>query len=165
MQQTEIPFRSSRNAAKLGLAFFGGLAIGGALMYLLDPRAGTRRRIVLRDRTGSLLHRSVRLSGKFARHFTNKLGGAIMLAADAARSQGKDSDAKIQARVRSTLGRAITHPRAIDVSVVNGQVTLRGTLAPHLAGVVVRATERVRGVRGVENLIAAPAEEVTPPIQ
>jgi hypothetical protein len=165
MKEIDTPFRSTRNATKLGLAFFGGIAVGTALMYLLDPRAGTRRRIILRDKTGSLLHRSVRLSGKLARHLTNKLGGAIVLATDVARSPGRDSDAKVQARVQSTLGRTITHPRAVGVAVVNGRVTLRGTLAPHLAGIVIRATERVRGVRGVENLIVAPTEEVSPPIQ
>lgn len=165
MQQTEIPYRSTRNTAKLGLVFLGGIAIGTTLMYLLDPRAGTRRRIVLRDKTGSLLHRSVRMSGKLARHLSNKLGGAIAIAADFARSPGIDSDLKVQARIRSTLGRTIPHSRAVDVSVVNGRATLRGTLPPHLAGVVVRATEEVRGVRGVENLIVAPIEEGASPIQ
>lgn len=165
MQQTEIPYRSTRNAAKLGIVFLGGVAIGTTLMYLLDPRAGTRRRIVLRDKTGSFLLRSARLSGKLARHLTNKLGGAVAIAADFARSPGIDSDGKIQARIRSILGRTIAHPRSVDVSVINGRATLRGTLPPHLAGAVVRAAEEVRGVKGVENLIVAPIEEGASPIQ
>ena len=79
--------------------------------------------------------------------------------------EGLDSDAKIEARVRSALGRASKHAHTITVAVNDGRVSLRGPLAAHEAGVVVRATERVRGVKRVENFLTPPLSEGTSPMQ
>jgi hypothetical protein len=52
-------------------------------------------------------------------------------------------------RVRATLGRAVSHPRAIDVRVADGVVTLRGPIIQDEVSRLLRAVERVRGVREV----------------
>jgi osmotically-inducible protein OsmY len=79
--------------------------------------------------------------------------------------EGADSDATIEARVRSALGRATRHAHTITVAVEGGRVSLKGPIAAHEAGVVIRTTERVRGVKGVENLLTPPMSEGTSPVQ
>jgi hypothetical protein len=166
MRPTErYPLRQSQRSVELGITFLGGLAIGGVLMYLLDPRTGTRRRVVLRDKTTSLAYRYARLSGKLVRHLRNKIEGLVSISTDFVRPTGIDSDAKIEARIRSVLGRTVPHPRVISVSVNQGRASLRGTLPPHEAGIAIRAIEDIRGVRGVENLLTAPIESGASPIQ
>ena len=166
MQRTKpYHYRPSKSSVELGIAFLGGVALGSALMYLLDPRTGTRRRGVLKDKTTSLLYHYGRLSGKMTRHVRNKLEGLVSLTADLVRPSGVDSDAKVEARIRSVLGRTILHPRVVSVTVTRGKASLRGTLPPHEAGAVIRATENIRGVQSVENLLVAPIESHASPIQ
>jgi uncharacterized membrane protein len=55
-------------------------------------------------------------------------------------------DTTLVARVRSQMGRAVTHPHAIEVTAHQGYVTLRG---PILAREVPRLLQRVQSVRGV----------------
>ncbi|MGH9173002.1 MAG: BON domain-containing protein, partial [Vicinamibacterales bacterium] len=58
-------------------------------------------------------------------------------------------DGILEARVRSKLGRASSHPGAIGVFSVDGVVTLTGPVLAHERGTVLRAVERVKGVVGV----------------
>lgn len=138
------------------LTLLSGILLGATAMYLLDPRAGPRRRAIVRDKTLSSAHHYGIVRGKLLRHLRNKAEGVFANATNFLRPEGVSSDAKIAARVRSALGRAIPHPRAVGVAVEHGRVTLRGMLVPHEAGLAVLATERVRGVVGIENLITAP---------
>ncbi|MEY4668842.1 MAG: hypothetical protein RL518_1541 [Pseudomonadota bacterium] len=158
------PLRTVRNP-RISLVFLGGIALGASLMYLLEPRSRLRRQAILRDKAISLAHRSRIISGKLSRHLRNRLQGLISITADIVRAEGLDSDAKIEARVRSALGRATQHAHAITVAVERGRVSLKGPLAAHEAGVVIRVAERVRGVRRVENLLTPPMPEGTSPVQ
>ena len=63
---------------------------------------------------------------------------------------GDGSDAVLANRVRTALGRRASPPRAIDVDVVEGCVTLRG---PILRDEVDGVLAVVRGVRGVRELV------------
>lgn len=157
--------RLSKSSVGLGILFFGGVVLGGTLMYLLDPRTGNRRRGILKDKTSSLVYQYAHVSGKVARHLRNKLEGLVSVTTDLVRPAGVDSDAKIEARVRSVLGRTIPHPRAVSISVVGGKAAVRGTLLPHEAGAVIRAVETTRGVQSVENLLVAPLDSQSAPIQ
>jgi osmotically-inducible protein OsmY len=87
------------------------------------------------------------------------------MTADLIKPEGIDSDAKLAARVRSVLGRATRHAHAITVEVHDGKVSLKGPLAAHEAGGVIRVTEGVRGVKRVENLLTPPMPEGTSPVQ
>jgi len=150
---------------KIGVIFVTGIAIGAALTYLFEPRFRSRRQAILRDKTFSFARRSVVLGGKFSRHIRNRLQGLVAVTSDLMMQEGLDSDSKIEARVRSALGRASKHAHTITVAVNDGRVSLRGPLAAHEAGVVVRATERVRGVKRVENFLTPPLSEGTSPMQ
>jgi hypothetical protein len=59
-------------------------------------------------------------------------------------------DWRLVERVRARLGRVVSHPRAIDVHVSNGAVTLIG---PILADEVERVVSAVASVRGVEAVL------------
>jgi osmotically-inducible protein OsmY len=161
----ETSSRFSYQQTRTGLVFLGGVAVGTLIMYLFDPRTGTRRRVVLRDKTSSVARRYARLGARLSRHLRNQLQGIVAVTAGSLRQSGAESDAKIQARVRSVLGRTTPHAHAVDVSVSDGRVSLRGTLPPHEAGFVVRAAELVHGVKKVENLITPPMEPGATPIQ
>lgn len=167
MQPTTERFfkRASFRSPRIGLIFITGVAIGAALTYLLEPRMRLRRRALLRDKTVSFAHQSLALGSKMARHTRNRLQGLIAITSDLFRPEGADSDAKIESRVRSALGRATRHAHSVSVTVDQGKVYLRGSLAPHEAGLVIRATEHVKGVKKVENLLIPPAEQGQSPIQ
>src|SRR6185369_1563146 len=58
-------------------------------------------------------------------------------------------DQVIESRVRACLGRAVSHPGALDLTVLDGRVILRGPVFTYEADHVVRAVRRVPGVREV----------------
>lgn len=150
---------------RVGLVLLTGIAVGATLMYLLEPRTRARRQAIIRDKAVSLVHRSIIVGAKLSRHLRNRMQGILAMTADMVRADTQDIDAKIEARVRSALGRATRHAHSITVSVEDGRVSLKGSLVPHEAGVVIRATERVRGVKRVENLLTPPMAEGTSPVQ
>ncbi|HEU4452528.1 MAG TPA: SRPBCC family protein [Gemmatimonadales bacterium] len=127
-----------------------GLAVGAGAMYLLDPERGARRRSLLRDR-------SVRASrvlgegfGTAARDVRNRSTGA---AASIRSRLHKDvaGDDVIEQRVRSALGRAVSHPGAIRTAVHEGRVFLSGPVLADELDDLLDTVRRVRGVREVEN--------------
>lgn len=146
---------------QLAIGFIAGIAIGTSLMYLLDPRTGNRRRAIVRDKAVHVAKRSTGLAGKSYRHLRNKIEGAIAIVANTLQPQGGVSDRKLLERIRSTVGRTVPRPGAVDFAVHEGRVTVRGYLRPHEAGQVIQAVEAVPGVSGVENQIvdAAAAEQ------
>jgi uncharacterized membrane protein len=68
------------------------------------------------------------------------------------------SDYKIGARVRSRLGRAVSHPSAIWVTVVDGNVTLCGDVLAEEAKGAVAAAKGARGVRSVTDQLNVHAD-------
>jgi hypothetical protein len=63
-------------------------------------------------------------------------------------------DEVLAERVRAALGHHVSHPRAIDVSVRDGAVTLGGHVLTAESQDAQAAVRRVRGVRDVVNLLA-----------
>ena len=153
--KTQQPPAQKPNQSSLlvGLALCGGILLGGGFMYLLDPRTGTRRRAIAKDQVRSFVRRSTRQSFRTLRHVANKMTGIIAEATNAIRSEGSASDKKILDRVRSTLGRTIEHPHAVDIAVHEGRVILRGQLKPHEVGQVMSALKKTPGVSSIDNQI------------
>jgi uncharacterized membrane protein len=60
-------------------------------------------------------------------------------------------DEVMHERIRSAIGRVVSHPGAIAVSVSEGRVTLRGHALTDEVDELIRQVERVRGVREVDN--------------
>ncbi len=126
------------------------LGIGAAAMYLFDPVAGRRRRGLLRDQLISLNHDLQDFLDKGVRDLQNKTKGFFAeVGHSLARTPG-DSDV-IAERVRSVMGHYVNDPHAIEVSVSDGHVVLKGAIRSEEVQPFVHAVQNVRGVGVVEN--------------
>ena len=134
-----------------------GACLGAGAMYFLDPQRGRRRRALLRDQAIGASHYLACHWDKSVRDLNNRLSGFVAEFERWGREEHV-SDNQLAGRVRSKLGRYVSNPRAIEVSVDDGRVTLRG---PVLASEIQAAFDAVRSVPGVghvENELEAHAE-------
>jgi uncharacterized membrane protein len=129
-------------------AMLAGIGLGASVAYLLDPATGRRRRASVRDRVARAANRSGEAIGATSRDLANRARG---LAALTARRGGVSFDDVITERVRSKLGRYVSHPRAVEVDTDRGVVSLRGPILAREAERLLRAVWRVRGVTGVDD--------------
>jgi uncharacterized membrane protein len=125
-----------------------GIALGAGAMYLLDPAAGRRRRARLRDQwVHSWRETEFGLQAAKA-DLQHRASGALVEAWH--RATDEADGVTLEARVRARLGRAVSHPHAIEVTVQGHKVILRGAV---LAAEVDRLLDEVRAVRGVEGVV------------
>lgn len=127
-----------------------GAALGAGLIYMLDPQNGRRRRALVRDKLMRASNVTRDALDTTSRDLANRSRG-LVAAARARMQPGEVSDQVLLERVRAKLGRVCSHPRAIDVMVRDGDVSLRGAILADEAWPVVRMVESVRGVRSVTN--------------
>jgi hypothetical protein len=128
------------------LTFGAGLGLGTGLMYLLDPDRGRRRRALLRDKGAWALRKTGDCIEVTAHDLRNRAQGITHI-----HSSSEPVDDRIVAeRVRSKLGRVVSHPGAIEVNALNGAVTLSG---PILVEEMPELLKCVNGVRGVKQVI------------
>jgi hypothetical protein len=132
------------------LLILAGAALGAGLMYVLDPTAGRRRRALARDKAVHLGHvASCSLRGTTIAARNKARGLAARVRSGFRRDEASDN--QLEARVRSALGRAVSHPGAISVASRDGCVTLSGqVLASELDGLL-STVGAVRGITSVEN--------------
>jgi BON domain-containing protein len=100
-----------------------GAAAGSMIMFMLDPNGGRRSRAATRDR----MTRAPRKTS----------GG----------------DETLVARVRAKLGRAVSHPSAIEVTARDGHVILRGPILASEVPAVLGAVAAVQGVAAVSDTL------------
>jgi uncharacterized membrane protein len=132
------------------ISFIKGLIYGAAGMYYFDPQLGTRRRALLRDQCIHLFNKTGDAADATLRDVQNRLYGTY---AELRSSLASDhaSDEVIAQRVRSKMGRYVTHPSSIEVACRNGCVTLSGPVLAHEVDDLLCAVDSVRGVREVDN--------------
>ncbi len=146
-------------------ALVTGVGLGAGLMFLLDPQQGTRRRALLRDKLSRVLNKTGDTIGGVSRDVANRARGLAAVARSSMTS-AEASDDVIAARVRSKLGRVVSHPGSIAVAVREGTVTLTGPVLESEVDRVINRVESVRGVRQVENhLIVHETAEGVPGLQ
>ena len=133
-----------------GLAFGAGLGLGTGLMFLLDPDRGKRRRALLRDKCVWAARKTGEGFGVTARDLRNRSQG-LMSEVQSRFSSARVDDSVLVDRVRSKLGRVVSHPRAIDVSVQNGRATLSGPILTSEVPKLLAVTSRLNGVNQVIN--------------
>jgi uncharacterized membrane protein len=152
-------FFTRRRRARAGMPLVASAAgIGAGLMYLLDPDRGARRRALVRDKSVHAAHRAGELLDKGSRDFTFRMRG---IAAEARSMTRRDhpSDALLVERVRSKLGRAVSHPHAVRVEAQDGRVTLSGpVLRRELAGLL-SCVLSVPGVRSIDDRLEPHTED------
>ncbi len=136
--------------------WMAGAALGAVAMYFADPDQGRRRRAVTRDKMNSMVHASAEARDVAMRDLTNRLEGARariqrMLFI---RSKTPD-DQKLIARVRAQLGRAVSHPHAIQVAAQNGHIALSGPILAHEKPGLLKLVQGLRGVTGIDDRMEA----------
>ncbi len=136
------------------IGILGSAGLGAGLMFFLDPNMGGRRRAILRDKAISLAQDAAWAMDKTARDTRNRLYGTV--ASARSRFSGEPiADEVLIERVRSRIGRAVSHPSAIEVSAENGKVTLRGPVLSEEMNSLVRTASHVKGVREINNQLHA----------
>ena len=140
----------SRGALVTGLGI--GLGIGAGLMYFLDPERGGRRRAVFRDKTAHVANRGGDALRAARRDLTARTSGTVARVRAAFDGRAVDDRILVE-RVRAHLGHLVAHPRAVEVTAIDGVVTIRGPILQAEALRLLKALERLRGVRKVINLL------------
>jgi uncharacterized membrane protein len=135
----------------------GSFGLGALVMYLLDPRSGRRRRAVMRDGVSHAVHVERNMMGKATRDLENRVHGVVE---QVKHPPPADVPGEVLVgRVRAAVGRAVSHPTAIEVAAHDGEVTLAG---PVLASEARGALAHVAAVPGVESIVDRLARYATP---
>ena len=132
------------------ISFLRGIGVGAGLMYWFDPRQGRRRRAKVQDRWVHLTHCASDFVDRGVRDLTNRLNGVVHDARCLFTADDAD-DRTVEERVRSKLGRYVSHPHAIAVAVHEGRAILSGPVLAHEMDDLLAAVESVRGVDSVES--------------
>jgi len=127
-----------------------GAAVGAALLFVLDPDRGARRRALLREKLARARRVAGEGAGATARDLSNRARG-VAASVRGRLSEGDVSDHVVCERVRAKLGRATSHAHALDVGVRDGCVTLRGPILSSEVQDVLAVAAAVRGVHDVVN--------------
>jgi hypothetical protein len=152
---------STRQLALLG----GGAGLGAGLMYLLDPQGGGRRRALARDKAVHAYHVSGDALRKSSVDLAHRSRGLLASAGSALHGDGVP-DRVLAERVRSKLGRCVSHPHAIDVEAHDGCVVLRGEALTSEADHLLAKLAKVKGVHSLDNqLVLHDSTEGVPALQ
>ncbi|HYC43534.1 MAG TPA: SRPBCC family protein [Noviherbaspirillum sp.] len=134
--------------------WLAGAAIGAAAMYLSDPDRGRRRRALIRDKVVSTAHRSQGVIGTASRDFANRMQGVRAKTGRLfSRRERATGDELLVERVRSMVGRAVSHPHAIKVHAEDGSIILNGPVFAHEKAQLLAAVRSVSGVRSIDDAL------------
>jgi hypothetical protein len=127
-----------------------GSLIGAGMSYYFDPRAGNHRRSLLKDRVrhdGRMLARTVR---RTTFDFAHRLQGLIAeFRKSLDGSQRVVDDVVLVERVRSKIGRVVSHPRLIKIESDHGNLRLTGYALNKELMPLFNCVRRVRGVKRI----------------
>lgn len=141
------------------------IGIGSIGMYYLDPHRGAKRRALLVERFIHGKHKTQDLLNKASRDLVNR-GQGIVAKAQSFYKPANVSDEVLIARVRSKLGRYVSHPHAIVVHADQGKVTLSGLiLEPEIAPLLFRLNRMTEIKEVVNHLETHKKEEHVPSLQ
>jgi hypothetical protein len=125
-----------------------GVGMGAGLMYLLDPQGGRRRRALVKDKAVSAYSSGSDVLRKTSKDLGNRSKGLAAGVRSKLRKVDAD-DLVLRDRVRSKMGRWVSKPGAIDVTVEDSVVILRGEVP---ASEVDHLLKKLRKLKGVEDL-------------
>src|SRR5687768_38025 len=131
-----------------GLSFGAGLGIGTTMMYLLDPDRGKRRRALLRDKVVLAQRKTGECMEVTARDVSNRARG-IATSIQSKFTPHEVDDAVLVDRVRSKLGRLVSHPGAIEVAAYDGNVALSGPILEDEVAGLLSCVKSIQGVNEV----------------
>jgi uncharacterized membrane protein len=119
-------------------------------MYILDPRSGRRRRAMLRDKVSHTAHELGCMVEVASRDLMHRVEGVAAKGKQYFKREEVDDDILV-ARVRSELGRVVSHPHAIEVTSQDGFITLKGPILDDEYEQLLDAVCKVRGVKDIDN--------------
>lgn len=136
------------------LTLVTGAGLGAALMYVLDPERGNRRRALIRDQITHAANKTGDAIGATSRDVGHRVKGVV------AEAKGKFSgehvsDDTVRERVRAEMGRVVSHPSSIIATVRDGRVILSGPILERELEPFLSCVRSVRGVRDVDNRMDA----------
>jgi uncharacterized membrane protein len=137
---------------KKELTLVGGIGLGAILMYMLDPDRGRRRRALVSDKLASAANKTPAVISVTARDLSNRARG-LRAQARSILSRQDVSDEVLAARVRSKLGRVVSHPSSIQVAANQGHVTLSGPILAHEVEELLARVWAIPGVNDVANAL------------
>ncbi len=142
--------KDSDAAIRTAGMLIGGLGLGAALMYVLDPERGKTRRAFVLDKAVRAVNRANDTLGARSRDWRNRAHGALARVKAMTQPETVD-DAVLEERVRAVLGRSISNPGPIDVTALAGTVSLSGPVVISELEDLLSAVRGVSGVVDVEN--------------
>ena len=147
-------------------SFLAGVAAGAALTFILDPSSGRRRRALVRDQFARAGHKTRDAADAAAKDLSNRAQGVMAETRSMLRSEHIEPYRLVE-RVRATLGRATSHPGAIDVFAADGgAVILEGPILTAEADRVISAAYSVPGVgRVIDHLERHETSDGVPSLQ
>ena len=135
---------------QLDAAACGWMAVGAGLMYLFDPSRGGGRRGRIWDKLVSAAHETADCIDCTARDLWHRAYGTAAEARHLLDREEPVDDEVLVARVRSKMGRVVSHPHALRVQARDGEVSLSGPVLRREVERLIDTVESVRGVQCVE---------------
>jgi uncharacterized membrane protein len=133
------------------LSLIGGIALGALAMYIADPVQGRRRRALLQDKLLHATHVTSKKMDQTLHDARNRWSGVqtgVMRLLSSRQAKPID-DHVLEARVRSRLGRAMSHVRDVEVHAHQGQVTLSGSIDAEVQEKIQKLVATIPGVESV----------------
>ncbi len=146
-------------------ALITGLGLGAGAMYFLDVNRGRRRRAIFRDKVYSLWNRSGDAIDTTTRNVRDRFSGAAASMRSVIEGEDYVSDDVLTERVRSRLGRVVSHPSSIMAMARDGRVILSGPILQKEVKRLLSAVRVVRGVKDVENRLDVHHDRDIPALQ
>lgn len=132
------------------VTLLAGIGVGAGLMYMLDPDRGRRRRAITKDQIAHVITKTPDVVGSTARDLRNRVQGVAAQVSNLF-TEHEASDDVLQARIRSKLGRVVSHPSSIEVNCKDGVVGLKGPILADEVDELLSCIESITGVSGIEN--------------
>jgi hypothetical protein len=165
LERLGLERRQRTDPGDLALAVLAGMGIGLVSCYLVDPQRGRERRARLRDKTLHSFRRAAESSRATGRDLRQRARGYAARARGLLHADEVEDDVRVE-RIRSDMGRLVSHPHALEVDAEDGSVTLSGAILSTEVQRFVRHVKRFPGVREVNNqLDVHTASEDVPELQ
>src|SRR5262245_48143104 len=127
-----------------------GFGLGAGWMYFFDPEQGRSRRKLLLDQLNSAMCDVSCTADKTWRDVGNRTYGTFAGLRSAV-THHEISDQVHVERIRSKLGRYVSHPAAVDVEAHDGCIELGGPILASEVEPFVSHVKSMAGVKSVEN--------------
>lgn len=147
------------------VSLFTAAGLGAIATYYLDPDRGRRRRADVRDKVNHLGHALPHHLNVAARDLGHRAEGTIAeVRSRLVPHRGYPSDDVIEDRVRSAMGRVVSHPHSIQVCADQGRVTLSGLIFTDEVEPLLGCVNQVKDVKSIDNQLEAHRREDNEPI-